>query len=263
MKLQRIEELPDSGKGIYIIRNVKTDKFYIGSTTESFRRRALHHRCCLRGNYHTNVHLQNSYNKHGEDCFEFIIKSIIQQLDSIISTEQALLDQYNEMDWSKIYNINNKADRVTFTEDVRNKKSKSMKENWKDPEFREMMISSRSKVWNKGKTGCFSQETLDKMSESAKNRANKKEVERKRIEAIKDKTNKVAVYNLDEHLIGIYESAEAVEKASLRGEIEVDEHKLRFKNGPRASNHLKPPSIRSVCNGHKDSYKGFLFKYVD
>lgn len=263
MNFNRIEELPSSGKGIYIIRNKINNKFYIGSTTENFRRRALHHRCCLRGDYHTNQHLQNAWNKYGEENFEFLIKKIVDNLDKIISTEQALLDQYNKIDWSNIYNINKKADKVEFTKEVLSKKSQAMKEKWKDPEFRKKQKENRKDPWNKGKANCYSKETLSKMSKSAKNRKNNNIVEQKRIQAIKNKTSNVEMKRVTGELIGVYDSAEQITKLSKEDEFDLDESELRYISGQRSSSELQAQSIRSVCNGNKNSYKGFIFKYVN
>lgn len=58
------------GCGIYKIKNLVTDKIYIGSSV-CVKTRLIRHKSMLRGNYYDNQHLQNSYNKHGEDSFIF------------------------------------------------------------------------------------------------------------------------------------------------------------------------------------------------
>lgn len=59
--------------GIYGIRNKINNKIYIGKTMMNFGDRWDCHKSQLRGNYHDNPHLQNSWNKYGEDNFEFIV----------------------------------------------------------------------------------------------------------------------------------------------------------------------------------------------
>ena len=57
----KIENLLDLMKiGVYKILNTKNQKYYIGSTVDSFNKRLNHHsRALLRGN-HKNSHLQNA-----------------------------------------------------------------------------------------------------------------------------------------------------------------------------------------------------------
>jgi group I intron endonuclease len=58
--------------GIYKI-SAPSGKFYIGSTTVSFKRRWSGHKCEFRKNRHTNTHLQHAWNKYGEDRIVFSI----------------------------------------------------------------------------------------------------------------------------------------------------------------------------------------------
>lgn len=58
--------------GIYRIRNVVSGRFYIGSSEDIYRRFEAHRRRLRKGN-HTNVGLQASWTKHGEDVFKFEI----------------------------------------------------------------------------------------------------------------------------------------------------------------------------------------------
>jgi transposase len=55
---------------IYIIENNKTGKFYIGRTNDPSARKRCH-LSELRRNIHGNPRLQASFNKHGEDAFQF------------------------------------------------------------------------------------------------------------------------------------------------------------------------------------------------
>ena len=59
--------------GVYIIFNKVNGKYYIGSTTVSFKRRFNKHKLSLRKGVHHSVKLQNAWNKYGEDNFEFEI----------------------------------------------------------------------------------------------------------------------------------------------------------------------------------------------
>ena len=59
--------------GIYGIRNKINNKVYVGKTEMNFGDRKDCHFASLRGGYHINPHLQKSFNKYGEDNFEFIV----------------------------------------------------------------------------------------------------------------------------------------------------------------------------------------------
>jgi len=110
--------------GVYKIENIKTGKLYIGSSI-SVKRRQYYHFNRLRNNKHPNTHLQNSFNYHGEECFQF---SIIEEcsVDEVIVREQFWIDLLWD---SGLYNVARVAD-ASFT-GRRHKKStiKKMK-NW-------------------------------------------------------------------------------------------------------------------------------------
>ena len=56
-----------SYSGIYCIINIQNGKKYIGSS-KNIRKRAE-----LRHNNHDNQHLQNAWNKYGEEKFDFYV----------------------------------------------------------------------------------------------------------------------------------------------------------------------------------------------
>lgn len=74
--------------GIYYIKNLSNGKMYIGSSVNLIVRLEIH-RSSLRGNYHDNPHLQNSWNKHGEDAFECGVMEIT---DNLQGREQHYID---------------------------------------------------------------------------------------------------------------------------------------------------------------------------
>ena len=78
--------------GLYYIENKVNGKRYVGQSI-NVRRRLLRHKCDLRGNKHINKHLQNAWNKYGEDNFKF---QVIKKCDS-----EALLEE--EMKYIKKY----------------------------------------------------------------------------------------------------------------------------------------------------------------
>lgn len=77
--------------GIYQILCVSTGKVYIGSAV-NLRQRWSDHRKTLRGNRHSNIHLQRAWDKYGEDAFEFSILESVMFVEHLIEREQAWID---------------------------------------------------------------------------------------------------------------------------------------------------------------------------
>ena len=82
--------------GIYAIHNIKSNKYYIGSSSNLRKRKNQHFRD-LRSNKHPNRHLQSAVNRDGLDNFIFITLEI---------TEEAQLIEI-EQKWINIYGFNN------------------------------------------------------------------------------------------------------------------------------------------------------------
>lgn len=86
--------------GIYKIVNLKSGKFYLGSSKNIKRRWGIH-KSALRNNRHHCVYLQRSWNKHGEQNFLFeLIKEMPNAVESELFNEEAKLilelnPQYN------------------------------------------------------------------------------------------------------------------------------------------------------------------------
>lgn len=78
--------------GIYVIRNVRTNHLYVGQSTRTGDR-WLHHKSCLRRNSHGNPHLQNSWNKYGEESFEFlVVQTTSRDVATLAESEQFWID---------------------------------------------------------------------------------------------------------------------------------------------------------------------------
>lgn len=87
--------------GIYKITNILTGVIYIGSTIRAFRQRFNKHLSNLENNEHVNKPLQNSWNKHGKDKFEFSILEKLNDRNLAIQREQFYIDSY---DFETLYN---------------------------------------------------------------------------------------------------------------------------------------------------------------
>ena len=155
--------------GIYIIQNLVNENIYIGSSI-NIKRRFSQHKSTLRHNTHKNKHLQNAWNKYGEDNFEFIILERHSYPEKILSRENKCIHLYNP----EYNNIKVNAERQFFhSEETRIKIGLKSREKFiKNPELKQKLIDfNKGKIpWNKGKTGIYSKETLEKMSNTRKNR---------------------------------------------------------------------------------------------
>jgi len=143
--------------GIYKITNTVTGKFYIGSAVNIKQRWSVH-RCQLSANTHSNRHLQNSWNKHGEDSFTFEVLEYCEK-ERLIEREQFYID--NE---KPAYNISPTAGNslgVKHTDDTKRKVSEA-KKGFKHTDESKRKISEA----RKGKVK--SDETKRKISEANK-----------------------------------------------------------------------------------------------
>ena len=89
--------------GIYKIENTKSGKIYIGCSS-CIDRRFKQHVKCLKGNYHRNKHLQQSFNKDGIKSFIF---SIIEEcsIDNLLELETYYILKFNSFKRDIGYNI--------------------------------------------------------------------------------------------------------------------------------------------------------------
>ena len=79
--------------GIYKIENIINNKVYVGSSV-SIEDRWIRHKTDLVKGKSCSIKLQNSYNKHGVENFEF---SILEEcrIDNLIEREQYYINMYN------------------------------------------------------------------------------------------------------------------------------------------------------------------------
>lgn len=100
--------------GIYCIENTENKKVYIGSSKNIYQR-LLKHFALLRHNKHQNGHLQNAWNKYGEDVFRWYVLEFCPE-DKLTETEQLCIDLFGAE-----YNITRIVERNILSEESRTK----------------------------------------------------------------------------------------------------------------------------------------------
>lgn len=104
--------------GVYVIRNTKNGKIYIGGSI-NIEKRWAQHRSNLNAGRHVNRYLQNVWNKDGADSFVMEVVEVVNPT-LLIEREQHYLDTIDHD-----YNLSSRADRpaVVFTPEIRAKMS--------------------------------------------------------------------------------------------------------------------------------------------
>lgn len=77
--------------GIYKIINKTTNQFYIGSAINLKKRNSIHF-SALQNNKHCNYKLQESWNEHGKQNFEFITIELVENKLELLNREQHYID---------------------------------------------------------------------------------------------------------------------------------------------------------------------------
>jgi group I intron endonuclease len=148
--------------GVYKITNTANGKCYIG-VSKNVNMRLETHKRWLKYNCHPNKHLQNSYNKHGENYFKFEVLEYcsIEELDE---KEKYYIDYYDSLQ----HGFNNRHggyDNFEWPEEVRRKISESNK-------GKVITLEHREKIRKKLKGFKHSEETRKKLSELRKGKNN-------------------------------------------------------------------------------------------
>ena len=94
MKNIKTLDIQKNGKPcIYKIQNRINNKVYIGSAIGHYKRKGQHF-YLLRNSKHFNNHLQNSWNKYGENNFIFEVLEFIEKLENLKEREEYYIKEY-------------------------------------------------------------------------------------------------------------------------------------------------------------------------
>ena len=125
----------ENTSGIYMIKNKKNGKIYIGQTN-NFKNRFRQHKQSFRRKDHNNKYFQRAWDKHGEENFEFSILEYC-DLDVINEREYFWVNKFKSYDSSKGYNImlpNKDEKKFTHSEETK-AKIKGKDEEYSDDEL--------------------------------------------------------------------------------------------------------------------------------
>ncbi len=152
--------------GVYKIFNTVTRKCYVGSAKDIHFRWRKHREMLKRGKHHS-LKLQRSWNKHGEQAWQWVVVEECPE-DALLIREQAhidLLDVYRNG-----YNMSAVAGRVSMSEDGKRRVAEANRKRIFTPEMRATHSRAHKgqPAWNRGikhtETACHN------MSIAAKNK---------------------------------------------------------------------------------------------
>lgn len=90
--------------GVYAIECRINSKVYVGSTTKSFSARWKQWKDNLR-RQQANRHIQNAWNKYGEENFEFFVLEVVEDVNKILEREQYWIEGLDVRNPEKGYNF--------------------------------------------------------------------------------------------------------------------------------------------------------------
>lgn len=277
--------------GVYIIKCIISNKFYVGSTTMSFIKRYWHHCNQLEKNNHKNSYLQNSYNKYGKECFEFDILEICDRT-FCLEREQEWMNKTNCIDNEIGFNINPLAsgtpnmsketiEKRTNTMNIFRKECIIYYNQFKNceiifndiPKKFQKTINSWTLVmnedgyfeksvepWNKNKK----YDTTDHLKVPKTITPELQQAWKNTSERAREKYPEINVFDKDMIFLGKWRSAKDLEEFSMTSENKLP-IKSRFSGTERNGvpvNVLQSVNINKSCKTNKP-YKSLYFKYVE
>ena len=135
MKVNRKRDIDTCG--IYIIRNIKNNKVYIGKSINIYKRIIQHVHTLRTKSKDENIHLIHSWHKYGENSFEYIIVEYLEKNEELLAER--------ELYWMKIYNSTNRnfgynmrldtSTRCILPQETKDRMSKSKIEMYNNPDY--------------------------------------------------------------------------------------------------------------------------------
>ena len=271
--------------GIYMIQNKVNNKIYIGQAVD-IEDRWGEHRRGLRGGYHHNKHLQNSWKRDWEENFEFTI---------LLECEESDLNMYEEyyifelmtFDPRVGYNKNYGGKSGRPTEEAKRKLSESKKGRHHSAEAKRKMSEAKKGKYCREKNPMYgkhlSEEAKRKLSEANKGRQLSEETKRKMSEARKGKhrseetkrkiseSKKGKYCGEESHWYGKHRSEETKRKISenkSKPVVQIDPTTNKIVKVWESSTEagrqcgFDHGNISVCCKGKRKTHKGYKWMYL-
>ena len=158
--------------GIYMIRCKETGKIYIGKSV-NVKSRYQCHLADLKREKHGNPYMQNAFQKHGKDAFEFIIVQYCEK-EKLLEREYFWMEFYESRNPEKGFNIifdckkEQKKEEVTNTDLYKKNMADIVNKRWSDPKYAKKNIEAIQKAHEERKARG---ETLSCLTEESKKKA--------------------------------------------------------------------------------------------
>lgn len=151
--------------GIYCIRNLVTNKVYIGKSKNIYKRIHQHVYDLKNSRKDENPYLQNSWNKYGEFNFEYFVLEFLEENEELVAERELYwMNIYNSLENG--YNLRSDSDsrmivhkktskkisnrlKKEWSEGVRSNHGEKLAKNWQDNPDRKVQ---QSKLFSKLKT---------------------------------------------------------------------------------------------------------------
>lgn len=236
--------------GIYCIHNTVDDKRYIGKSKDVDRRLADHRRSLLRRRTKdVNRHLYNAVQAHGIEVFSFYLAEELKEFseDKLADLELYYMDLYNTCDREHGYNLRRDSSTLTTVhEDTRALLSVVNKgegnPNYGNRWTSEMKKSMSDIAKQRHAAGFYGDEWKAKVSENVKilwRDEDKKYKMARKVAAVKSMLRFYEYDKVTGDLLRVWESMDDI----------LQQHPDYYRI-----------AIYSVCNGHKKSYRGSVWK---
>lgn len=237
------QDIDNQRSGIYAIVNLANNKLYIGSAVKLKQRRNKHLQM-LRDGCHTNIRLQRSFNKFGENSFIFKVVEYC-ETNILINREQFWLDKY--FDTQNCYNILKIAGSsfgYKHSDEIKEiLRQKAKRENLSLETLQKMSVANSRPHTDDWKTKMKDKMTGRKHSEESKNKM--------KLKAIGRRPSK--------------ESIDAQKKITIQIDKDNGQEINRFDSVTEAGEKTKinPSNISSVCLGQRQTAGGYRWCYVN
>jgi len=241
---------------IYKIKNIISNKTYIGQTVKKdVRRRWSEHLCLLRSDNHYNSHLQNSFNKHGEEFFIFGVVKQHDTIEELNESETFFIEKFESLTPNG-YNLTTGGQNTILSQEIIEKLSGENNHNYglKGKDHYLYGIERTDEVKEKVRQKVLLAYKEDRLNVTGANNPfyGKKHTEKTKKKISNSRTGK--------RVSGNHPNAKKVIQYDLNGE-EIKEWDCIIDAGKEIG--INRRNISAVCNGKRKTCGGYKWKYKE